>query len=349
MGDFFCLNMLYRNIQSVCRFGNSNLKTRVYGDCLKKIILTGERLSMLNADYLMVGMILVGSYFMACLILTWAGTRIWCRPKRQAWKKVPEDYNLKSEKVLFFSHGIPINGRLIPVKPFDWGKPAIILVHGWSHNGSRLILLARELHRAGYSILLYDARGHGNSGSDGPITIRKIAQDIISAVNFLEMRSNYHIQPIGLFGHSIGGSASILASAMEPRIRALVSCSAFSDPSKLTKNTLRKMHVSFFPVSQFIFYFLERYLERSVDAVSPEKAIRKVQVPTMLFHGGADRYISPDNLDALFGHSDPDHTKRLLLAGLRHSDLLEDHTFINGVVNFFKTHLPVETVASIRD
>src|SRR5688500_6559183 len=57
---------------------------------------------------------------------------------------------------------LPLNGRRLAV--WRWGKgPAILLVHGWGSRGARLASFLPPLTEAGYSVVAFDAPGHGAS------------------------------------------------------------------------------------------------------------------------------------------------------------------------------------------
>jgi dipeptidyl aminopeptidase/acylaminoacyl peptidase len=110
-----------------------------------------------------------------------------------------------------------------------------------------MLPLARVLHHAGFSVLLYDARGHGGSGQSGPITIRKMGEDIIASVEYLVSRNDIDPSNIGVLGSSMGGSSAIVAASIDDRIRAVVTVSAFASPTAITKDFLSSFHIPSWP------------------------------------------------------------------------------------------------------
>ena len=124
--------------------------------------------------------------------------------------------------------------------------PAIILSHGYSANRSELLTLAFELWKAGYNVLVYDLRGHGESPVkwSGLGTYEK--DDLFSAIKFLRNRTNETGQPlldgrIGLYGVDIGGYTSLVASGQDPMIKAVAVDSVYPDVSRFMNHQLRKM------------------------------------------------------------------------------------------------------------
>jgi len=265
----------------------------------------------------------------------WALARLWCKPKRLPVSKTPADVELPFEAIQFSSHEVPIKGWFIPAASSASPQPVIVLAHGWSKNAAELLLLARLLHKADFALLLYDARGHGASGADGPITILKLAQDIVAAIEYLATRTDVDQRRIGVLGRSIGGSAAIVAASMEPRIRAVASCSAFADPKALTRGFLAMLHIPPALFSRPVFRFIERWLGTTMDSVAPQNRVAQIAVPLLLIHGEADRYIRPSNVETLYARAPREHTQRLLIPNRGHSDVIRDPKCSQEIVAFF--------------
>jgi pimeloyl-ACP methyl ester carboxylesterase len=55
-------------------------------------------------------------------------------------------------------------GATLAVQAWRWGSgPAVLLVHGWEGRGAQLAAFVRPLVDAGFSVVTYDAPGHGAS------------------------------------------------------------------------------------------------------------------------------------------------------------------------------------------
>jgi pimeloyl-ACP methyl ester carboxylesterase len=124
--------------------------------------------------------------------------------------------------------------------------PAIILSHGYGSNRSELLTLAFELWKAGYNVLVYDLRGHGESPVkwSGLGTYEK--DDLLSAMKFLRNRTNETGQPlldgrVGLYGVDIGGYISLVASTQDPMIKAVAVDSVYPDVSHFMNHQLKKI------------------------------------------------------------------------------------------------------------
>ncbi len=275
--------------------------------------------------------------FIVCF--SWFFARMWCRPKRIIPTENPDDYNLPFESITFISQGILLNGWFIPVKNRKTSSATILLVHGWSHNGAQMLPVARHLHEAGFGVFLFHTRGHGTSADDGPITIRKFAEDIIDAINHLQRRADVDVKRIGVLGHSMGGSSAILASSMDARIRALISSSAFADPYALTRDYMKSLHIPRWLFLKPVCYFIEGWLGTSIKKVTPKNCVSQIKVPLLLIHGEADRFLSPSNIEVLFSSSNQKFTSSWLAPNRRHSDVILNPNYGEQVIRFFAKYL----------
>jgi len=274
--------------------------------------------------------------------LTWVAFRLWCHPKRILSSVSPADSALAFETIQFSSQGIRLEGWFIPALLNEPRAPAVILMHGWNHHAGRMLDLAKAIHPEGYAILLFNGRGHGRSGSDGPSYVLKFAQDIVAAVDYLEGRPEVDAKRIGVIGHSMGGSGAILAAAMDRRIQAVVSSSAFCDPTELTRNTLRKMHLPIWPFLTIMQWIFRRWIGMPIEAVAPRRRIGEIAVPVLLAHGACDDHVQPVHLDLLFEHADPANVQRLVLDGCKHSDMLKAPFYFEKVRHFLYNALKTE-------
>ena len=88
------------------------------------------------------------------------------------------------------------------------------------------------LHAGGYSVLLIDARNHGNSDADSFSSMPRFAEDLEAAFAWLASRPRIEAARIAVLGHSVGAAAALLAASREPRIAAVVSIAAFAHPAR---------------------------------------------------------------------------------------------------------------------
>jgi pimeloyl-ACP methyl ester carboxylesterase len=123
-----------------------------------------------------------------------------------------------------------------------------------------------------------------------------------------------------LIGHSLGAAVALQTAAIEPRVRAVVAASSFSD-----LRTIATERAFYFPAWSLgpAFARAERDGKFVVDEVSPVKAAAAITVPVLLLHGAQDRDTLPAHsqriFDALRG---PKALMTVPEAG--HNDVLQD-------------------------
>ncbi len=272
------------------------------------------------------------------VVFSWYFAESYATPLRLPRNKSPMDYGMSYEDICFFSHGTKIRGWLI--SSHDSGsnfKITIILNHQWSRNADRMLPFARFLHAAGFNLLLYDARSHGESGDDGYSSIYKFSEDLISAIDYLCSRADVNLSSIGVLGHSMGAASAILANARDHRIKALVSDAAFSDPVELTRLILKTKHIPQFPFRRLICKFVEQILKLKMDEVSPLNNIGKISNPVLLIHGENDRLVPCKQLEELYDHSNRLLTEKWLVQNRGHSVNYLDKKYSDKVVSFFQS------------
>ena len=140
--------------------------------------------------------------------------------------------------------------------------PVVIVSHGYGSNRSELLSLSFELWKAGYHVLVYDMRGHGESPTKWSGLGTYEADDLLSAINFLRTMKVPVTSPpaakptpngakqadanqklidgrFGLYGVDLGGYASLIASSQDPMVKAVAVDSVYLDVSHFIKTRMR--------------------------------------------------------------------------------------------------------------
>ncbi len=126
---------------------------------------------------------------------------------------------------------------------------------------------------------------------------------------------------------------------MDRRVRAVVSCSAFSDPRAITADFLRRLHIPLWPFLPLVCLFIERWLGTRMESVTPARRVGEIGVPLLLLHGDSDRFIPPAHMEALYTQAARDRVEMRHLPDRRHADVTTDAGCGEEIVGFFSTHL----------
>jgi len=256
----------------------------------------------------------------------------------------PTDLGLQYEAVSFLSDvdHIPIDGWLLPA-PSD---RAVIMLHGL--DGNRWIRpngsphLSEFLVDAGYNVLLFDFRGHGQSGS-GPLGLGWYERrDVRGAVTFLESRG---FQPgrIDIHGGSYGAATALLSTAAIPEVAAVVADSPFADARDLLNREIRRRTGLPEIFGPGVTFFGSAEYGLDLNAIPPLKAMPAIAPrPILLMHGTADQRIPYEHSERLLAASAPGTADLWLVEGVGHTRAFYQYTdqYVARVIQFFDRQLP---------
>jgi len=140
-------------------------------------------------------------------------------PPTELGPETPADRGLPYEEAAFTTEdGVTLAGWYLP----SANRAAVVLVHGSGSTRSAVLDHAEVLARGGYGVLLFDSRGHGESGGRAMDFGWFGDPDIAAAVDYLEQRADVDPQRIAAAGLSMGGEEAIGAAAADPRVQAVV-------------------------------------------------------------------------------------------------------------------------------
>ncbi len=132
--------------------------------------------------------------------------------------RTPADLGLPYEAIVFTGpDGVELSGWYLPSQ----NRSAVIMLHGYGANRLELLDRAALLVREGFGVLLYDQRGHGESGGGLRSFGWEDVADVDAAVAWLVGRSEVDPDRLGIFGFSIGGQVALRAAAANPALRAV--------------------------------------------------------------------------------------------------------------------------------
>ncbi len=135
----------------------------------------------------------------------------------------PGDLGLTYRDVTFpASDGVQLSGWYVPSTGSTGPAPAVVLLHGSGSTRTAVLDHAAALAGRGYAVLLFDARGHGDSAGTAMDFGWSGDADIHGAVTFLTGQAGVDSSAISAVGMSMGGEEAIGAAGADPRIRAVV-------------------------------------------------------------------------------------------------------------------------------
>ncbi len=144
-------------------------------------------------------------------------------PRQSVSETSPGDRGLVYRDVTFpAADGVLLAGWFVPPSRANGAAPAVVVLHGSGSTRSAVLDQAAALVGRGAAVLLFDARGHGESDGAAMDFGWYGDADVMGAVTFVSGQSGVDPSAVGVVGMSMGGEEAIGAAAVDPRIRAVV-------------------------------------------------------------------------------------------------------------------------------
>lgn len=266
--------------------------------------------------------------------------------KAQRPRIVPNETNppVPYEEVEWKSQGQTVRGWFMTHAAETIPGPVIVVAHGWGSNRSRVLRYALPLYDEGYSILMYDARSHGESELFKTPSGLQFRDDLLTALEWLRGRPETDPARIGVLGHSLGGFGAVLAVDAQAPIAALVTDSMPVRFETMIETELKRHKLPKFPLTQIIPRVMawrsgipRSFMKRANPAAILAENAKRGQVPVMLVHSLRDGFIPPTELSHVLSVT-PD-LPHLFVNVEGHSASEQDPAFWPAVKTFFETQL----------
>jgi uncharacterized protein len=192
---------------------------------------------------------------------------------------------------------------IVPAKP---NGSTVILFHGVTDTRVGVAGFGELFLASGYTILLPDARNHGESGGDLATYGVREAADAHAWVDWINERT-----PTGCvygFGESMGASILLQSLRYENRFCAVIAESPFADFREAAYDRAGgKLHTGPWlgktllrPAIEIGILYARWHYGVDFNQASPRAAVANSAVPVLLIHGQGDVNIYPRNSEAIF-------------------------------------------------
>jgi dipeptidyl aminopeptidase/acylaminoacyl peptidase len=282
------------------------------------------------------------------IILLVMGYAVWVAHKKTLVERVPvfgipAQLGLPWENVSFTSRNdeVFLEGWYLPSKE---DNRCIILVQGTEHHrnspGINTLHLGGNLVDRGFSVLLFDFRGRGESEGDRSSEGDREQWDLLGAIDYVESRG-IPAERIGLLGFSLGAGVSILVAAQEPRIAAVVSDGGFLDYMM----DLKLLSIGRFYLPTWFAYLVNLagrvFFKTDFNKVSPIEVVDKVEQPIFFIHGEDDPVISAEESRELFVVSDNVKDRLWIVPRTEHVNIYtkKPQEYVERVSQFFNRYI----------
>jgi fermentation-respiration switch protein FrsA (DUF1100 family) len=224
------------------------------------------------------------------------------------------------------------------------GSGAVLLLHGQGDNREGMLGYASWLLTHGYSALLPDARGAGESG--GTLATYGIleADDVDRWAAWLKTRTDGCIYGLG---ESMGAAQLLSSLAGSPSFCAVAAESPFADlrevlGDRIVERADAKLccgRIAGAVLSRFAMAYMRIRYGFDTPAAAPIRAVARTRTPILLIHGGADEII-PVRHSRELQRANPGDVSLWIVPGSEHCDgfATDPAGFQSRVLGFFAEH-----------
>jgi pimeloyl-ACP methyl ester carboxylesterase len=209
---------------------------------------------------------------------------------------------------------------------WKWGDgPVVVLAHGWNGRGVQFKPMIKQFLKVGYSVVTYDAYGHG--ASDGEESNYFMFSETLRAILTHDRRWDIK----GLVGHSLGAAAVINALAKEQRS---ISAVLFAPPMDLKKLLYHAFdsHGIPYPVYHKLIVELEQRLDYSIDLENPKKLLSQINSNILIIHDKLDRAVP--HSESEYYASKHSNLELFTTEGFGHGKILRKPLAIQQAIDF---------------
>ena len=224
----------------------------------------------------------------------------------------------------------------------NWGTRTVILCHGLAASKSNQLIMARFLPTAGFNVLAFDFRAHGESGGQIATFGDRERLDVLGAVKWIRANHANETRKILGIGASMGGAALISAAAddsAEGRAIAAVAVYAGYDRLDALAADVGKMY--FAPPLDWLLMHIglplaSAHAGTNLSGYAPARDIQHIWPrPVMILHGERDDIIDFARGESLLdAASQPKYHIWFIEGG--HNDIIADDAAAKIVTEFFR-------------
>jgi len=265
---------------------------------------------------------LTALFLLAVYLLLLVGVHRAYRAPRIIEAGTPADFDLPFRNITIpTANGKKLFAWYVPPPGQSRCAPGVVAMHGWGGNAELMLPFAVPLQRAGYAVVLVDARNHGGSDSDTFSSLPRFAEDLEHGFDWLSGLPEVDPHRLALLGHSVGAAAALLVASRRRDVAAVISIAAFAHPEALMRRQMQTHFIPYMPVGWAVLRYIERTIGIHYEAIAPVNTIRNIRCPVLLIHGGKDRSVPAGDAEAIYAQRTHSRVELLTLPDAGHDSV----------------------------
>jgi len=218
---------------------------------------------------------------------------------------------------------LPESSKEIVVYENKFGPKKVLLVHGWNGRGTQLVSIAKAFKELNYTIISFDAPGHGKSTKTAANM-----KHFIEAV--FELDKKYNGFDV-MIGHSLGGMSVINSLGRGLQTDKAVIIGSGNTTKAITEDFLGTIGMKQKLTPILINLFERKYNDKMTNYDVADQAL-KVNVPVLIIHDKNDKDVPFTTAEAI--SKNLQNNELLITTGLGHRKILGDEKVIEKIVQF---------------
>jgi predicted alpha/beta hydrolase len=262
------------------------------------------------------GALLVAAFLAVCFVFS----SLILHSYRQPIVRSPSDYGLDFERVEFKSaDGLSLRGWFIPgetektvviTHPFPFNRHGFVAENQGAlklfKTDVDLLKTAQALNQAGYSVLMFDFRNHGESDSGVTGVGLNEWQEVVGAVNYLKNRLGSS-SPIGFVSFCMGANSTLVTLSKAKAELADVKCVVAVQPVSASVFVRSFMRDVFTSASLILVPVVDKMCQwrggYALKAMSPLKYCRDVETPVLYVQAKTDPWTELSDIEAFYAET----------------------------------------------
>lgn len=255
--------------------------------------------------------------------------------------KTPRDDGYGYKDVSFVTDdGVTLAGWWMAPPAHKKVLGTVLLSHGFTKNRDQVLERAEFLAQVGYQVLLFDHRGHGQSGN-APVSGGYLeAKDYVAAFRYIQ---DFHLlhRPLILFGFSLGAMSALRAAVDIPETSAVIADSPLANVNGYVSS--RTIGRYFTKMPYFLSLCLSSYdrltglslTEKDLDLIS---VVQRLNVPVLYLTGENDDLAHSEDVRRLFAATQSNQRRLVYIQGASHEQTYTEDplTYTRMVLKFLK-------------
>jgi pimeloyl-ACP methyl ester carboxylesterase len=247
---------------------------------------------------------------------------------------LPQDLDARSIS-LVDSRGQALAASFVDAGP---ESPGIVLLHGLGGSRADMAGRSRLLREQGFSSLLVDLPGHGESVA--PRITLGLHESEAARAALTWLRGTRPGLPAGAIGTSLGGAA-ILLGAEPARFDAVVVEAVYDTVDHAVFNRIHlRLGGAAHLLAPLLLLQIQPRLGIARQELRPVEGVRRIGAPILVVGGGVDEHTTLENTRALFAAA-PEPKDLWIVVGEGHVDFLQARpaAYQRRVVGFLRRFL----------